>query len=218
VNERTTVPTSFFISAGAPLNSHKPNYSLDALTPAVIEFLGFFKNPDILFGVQGNWNTIIGGFMVNPNVNNVDAAPEWAYNISEYLKYITYRNFAYIANYEDFKMAVEFLKNKCGGEYPNATLMQLTHSYNVEQSGALSELIVGKKQPVLVYFDGLAGLAYREDLMRRDYVRNDGYITAIEYDSYIYYMVSGQNSPEENFTLRSVLAEPNARPFHYIAY
>jgi hypothetical protein len=203
VTNTNEVPTSFFVSAGYPLNQHPEDYTLSTLAPAMIEFLGFFEQPSTLFNVEGDWSAIKSDHGSYP-------APEWALKINTYcFPSTTYGYFS--SNFSaHFSRAKDFLLLECGGNYPNANILQLApNDFSAPVTDTLSDIIASRK-PVLVWFKSGAGFAWKEEFLRRDRY----YMDSSEYDSRIYYKVSTEAaSVDDRWTLRSCLES-----LYYIAY
>jgi len=119
------------------------------LTSAVLEFLGYFENPSNFFGISGNWSAIKSW---HGGINNHPAA-DWAWAIQDY------------CNVTDFSKVRNFLVNECSGQYPNARILQLTHDYDVKESGEISELLIGNK-PVIAQYGNEIVLIYQEYLQK----------------------------------------------------
>jgi len=197
------VPTSFWVTAGYPLNKYG---ALGTLAPAVLEFLGYHEDVNTFLGHTGVWSAIKSWHGNYP-------APEWTWAIQNYCC-VTINGQMYVR----LSSLTDFLQNECSGKYPNAHFVQLAHSDNAQSSGAISALIANNK-PVIVQFGGTTGLAYKEELQQNlEYKHIDGTPTTptgnVKYSSIIHYKVSLQDKVESFKTERHVLNSA----FYYIAY
>jgi len=202
--DENLVPTSFWVSAGAPLNQYG---ALGTLAPAMLEFLGYHEDVNTLFNISGNWSAIKSWHGTAP-------APQWTWDIHNYCKITDINTQVTYFNY--LGLAKDFLLTQCSGAYPNTSIVPLVHNDNSPASGAITELIANNK-PVLVQFGGVAGLAYKEDLLidteRWSLTQNP--TGNVRYSSRIWYRVSTTDPQPVDF---KTIRHSFQGAFYYIAY
>jgi len=194
------VQTSFWLSAGYPLNQYG---TLGTLAPAVLELLGYHEYVNTIFGITGNWSAIKSWHGTAP-------APQWAWDIQNYC----YSGITPIGGTPGpFSLAKHFLSTQCV-QYQNAKIVELVHDDNSPSSGNITDLIA-YGNPVLVRYSSTYGLAYKEELQESfGYWSYTNLPSRVRYSSKIWYNVSLQDKVETCKTVRHALEGV----FHYIAY
>jgi len=109
------------------------------------------------------------------------------------------------------------LKNDCGFNYQNAHIVELEHDISTPSNDEFTQIIAAQN-PVIVLYNGQAGLAYKEEIMKKE-INIHGNILSIQNDTRIYYKVSTESPNLTNFFgNRSFYADEDNESMYYIAY
>lgn len=112
--------------------------SLGKCWQVLFSFLGFWENPNTLFGQTGDWATI-------KNDINTDPALYWAMEITNYCE-IPLPNGYHIEN--PYRM-FSFLIDECSGAYPNASIHLLGYDKTTNYSD-ISHLLSENKPVIMI--------------------------------------------------------------------
>ena len=130
-------------------------------------------------------------------------APYWTYKMSQQCKTFVQTN--------------SFLKNDCGFNYQNAHIVELDHDISTPSNDEFTQIIAAQN-PVIVLYNGQAGLAYKEEIIKRE-LNLFSDVWMIQNDTRIYYKVSTEApNLEEFFGNRSFYADEDNESMYYIAY